>query len=125
MRPPFFYKVCLLPLFIVVLAGSCKKSNQVNPVSGTINGTPTITIYGNNNVASDYILLSTDSSKNILAYGGTVLNFQISVPDSLIFITLPSGMVARAALYRTKTSAQLNVSASAPAYFRSQHYVSY
>lgn len=109
---------------LCLFATACNKTPTVNPVSGTINGTPTITVYGSSNKPSDYVLISTDSSKNIMAYGSQVLPFQISNPDTIIFITLPSTKIARATLIRTKTSAILKIATSAPAYFISDTYKS-
>jgi len=61
----------------VLLLGflSCSKKNTIPTVSGTINGTPAITLYGNSNLAADYIFLSSVTATKEMSYDGNIFTY--------------------------------------------------
>jgi len=90
---------------VVVLAvsycciSSCSKKDKVALVSGTVNGTPAITLYGNSKKPTDYIFLSNDSTQKEMSYNGVFLTYAKTGSSSTgIFILNAHVAVAKAEL---------------------------
>jgi hypothetical protein len=88
-------KCFILPcLAIMTLVSSCTKKKSAAVISGTINGIPTMTLYGDSRKPADYILLSIDPTQNKMAYSGHIFTYiyfsgsttKIFVRDSLVAI---------------------------------------
>ena len=104
---------------------ACQKTNKIAAVSGTINGTPTITLYGNSGAPTDYVLLSTDPKKVEMAYQGEIFPYSISSPDTIIYITTSTTTVVQATLFKSGNTTILNINPLSPPKFASLHYYTY
>jgi len=79
-------------LFLALIAlASCKK--EITPVSGTINGLPAITLYGNSLQATDYLFIDTTANNKKISYNGVVYTYNYNANNSNIYI-LSSGTPA-------------------------------
>ena len=78
---------------------SCSKKDKVEVVSGTVNGLPAVTLYGNSNKPTDYIFLSSDSAQKEMSYNGLLLTYaKTGASTTGIFILNNHLAVAKAEL---------------------------
>ncbi len=62
-------------VFLCCFFFSCSKKAKVEQVSGSVNGIPAITLYGNSNKPTDYIFLSSDTTQKEMSYNGVLLAY--------------------------------------------------
>jgi hypothetical protein len=98
---------CLL--LLTFCFACCSKSNEVTPVTGSINGVPAITLYGGSKKLNDYVLLGKEATKKQMSYLGTTYDY--TNIDSLhdIRIEISSTVVMRGRLDTTGTIIKMTI----------------
>ncbi len=105
---------------------SCSKKDKVELVSGTVNGIPAITLYGNSNKPTDYIFLSTDSTQKEMSYNGVLLTYANTGSSSTgIFILNNHIAVAKAELALAGSKTVLTIDTAYGINLGSSQYSSY
>ena len=104
---------------------SCSKKNKVELVSGTVDGLPAITLYGNSNKVADYIFLSSDSAHKEMSYNGVILTYVSGSPSPSIFILKSSVAIAKGRLTASGTKTALTIDTTYGFSFGSNLYTSY
>ncbi len=94
-------------------------------VSGTVNGKPAITLYGNSGKPADYIFIGSDAAQKELSYSGVYLTYaNTSALSESIFILNSSVAVARAELVTTGSKTTLTIDTAYGFSFGSKKYES-
>lgn len=101
---------------------SCSKG-RIQTVSGTIDGKPAITLYGNSNKAADYIFLSADSSVKEMTYNGILLTYTSATPPG-IFLLKASVAIGRGSLTTVGAHTTLTIDTTYGFTFGSKQYAS-
>lgn len=116
--------IILLGVFISCLF-SCSKNEKIQQVTGTVNGLPATTLYGNSGKPTDYIFICSDSSKREMSYGGVYLTYSNTTSSSTgIFILQASIAVAKADLAITGSKTVLTIDTAYGISFASTQYAS-
>jgi len=108
-------------LVTTCLCFSCSKY-KIQPVGGTINGMPAITLYGSSAKPTDYIFISKAAKE--MAYNGNTLTYTYT-SSTTIFMSDANGAVARAILDTANNKILLTIDTTYGYTFASSLYVSY
>ena len=116
-----------LPLAILCcFCISCSKKDKVQLVSGTVNGIPATTLYGNSNKPTDYIFLSNDSTEKEMSYNGELLTYvKTGATSTGIFILYNHVAAAKAELGLVGSKTVLTIDSAYGINFSSTQYSSY
>jgi len=85
--------ITILIVFGAIYFTACSKSNKVQQVSGTINGSPALTLYGSSGNPSDYILLNTNTADKDLSYNGVLYSYITFTGNAISIIVSPNDAV--------------------------------
>jgi hypothetical protein len=115
-------KIVLMVATGSLYLASCSKNNIIK-VSGTINGVPAITLYGNSNRQADFILLSTDPATHEISYDGIAYAYDYISTGADIFITLSPSNIQKATLTQSASTTVLTLAANSQTIFSSSLYI--
>jgi hypothetical protein len=113
-----------LAIVLIATLAICGCKKTIRQVDGTINGIPTISLYGSSGKAADYILLSTDPAYKELAYGGNVFTYGYTGANTII-IRDSIKVIGRGSLDTNSTKTILNIDTSYSFTFGSKQYKSF
>lgn len=117
-------------VFFLLLIGvshfllGCSKKNHVADISGTINGVPATTLYGDSREAADYVLLSKDPAYMEMAYSGNIFKYTFVAGSSKIYITDSLTAIGRGSIIVSGSKTTLTIDTSYHFAFRSKTYSS-
>ena len=114
--------ITIILIFTVCCFSACSKTGALQTVSGTIDGVPALTLYGNSGRPADYVFLSKDASVKKMAYNGSTYAYYNTAQG--IYITLAPYKVVSGSLAVNGSVTVLYVDTATVHLFGSTQYTS-